>query len=255
MKIVNAYPYEKVAIGRQGEDRATQIRFAILDMITALGEGGVFEIIVTLPQNGGSYIAGTVDREQVENEGGATTNGNYLLWTIEAEDTQLYGEGLCEVVYTNDGRSKSQIYTTMVLESLGNEETPDVTIGMGWFDRAMSAKAQVDEALVTATQRISEAEAAVAAANDLLGNVQTNATAIASAAAGEATTAAESWAIGGTGTRTGEDTDNSKYYAEQSESAFGNILYALNGFRLELDTTDNSVDLVYDEERAVNTNG
>lgn len=253
MKIVNAYPYEKVAIGRQGEDQATQIRFGILDMITALGEGGTFEIIVTLPQNGGSYIAASVDREQVTNDG-VTTNGNYLLWTVEAEDTALYGEGRCEVVYTNDGRSKSQIYNTMVLESLGNEETPDVTAGMGWFDRAMAAKAQVDEALATATLRISEAEAAIAAANDMLGNVQTNAAAIATAAAGEATTAAESWAIGGTGTRTGEDTDNSKYYAEQSSTAFGNILYALNGFRLELDTTDNSVDLVYDDERAVNTN-
>lgn len=38
---------------------------------------------------------------------------------------------------------------------------------------------------------------------------------------------AESWAVGGTGTRTGEDTDNAKYYSEMAEqqAATGGYLF------------------------------
>ena len=38
----------------------------------------------------------------------------------------------------------------------------------------------------------------------------------------------ESWAVGGTGTRTGEDTDNSKYYAEQAGAASQTAVSASN---------------------------
>lgn len=37
-------------------------------------------------------------------------------------------------------------------------------------------------------------------------------------AVSEAKTAAKTWAVGGTGTRTGEDSDNSKYYCEQAKT-------------------------------------
>lgn len=50
----------------------------------------------------------------------------------------------------------------------------------------------------------------------------------------ESATLAQSWAVGGTGTRDGEDTDNSKYYAERAEAAAEK-----NGFvRFEVDVTD-----------------
>lgn len=41
------------------------------------------------------------------------------------------------------------------------------------------------------------------------------------AQAEDAATEAESWAVGGTGSRDGEDTDNAKYYAEQAKQAAG----------------------------------
>lgn len=37
--------------------------------------------------------------------------------------------------------------------------------------------------------------------------------------AADSATLSESWAVGGTGTRTGEDTDNSKYYSQQSKNS------------------------------------
>lgn len=50
---------------------------------------------------------------------------------------------------------------------------------------------------------------------------QESATAAASSAseAGAKSTLSESWAVGGTGTRTGEDTNNSKYFAQQASSS------------------------------------
>lgn len=241
MNVVVAKKYNKISLGRQGESNATQIRFDILDMVTALGDGedGVFEIIVSLPQSMGQYLAGSITR-----------NGNYLLWTITSEDTQYYGEGECEVVYSYNGRSMSIIYKTMILESLGNEESPETSAGMGWFDRAMAAKTSVDEGLATVNAKISEADAKIDEAQDLLDNVEENVTAIATAASNTAISAAESWAVGGTGTRTGEDTDNSKYYAEESKATFADILTALGGFRFELNGTDNSVKLKYDSDNA-----
>ena len=61
-------------------------------------------------------------------------------------------------------------------------------------------------------------------------------------AAGNAETAAanavlsESWAVGGTGTREGEDTNNVKYYAECAENAYDHGGYA--GFEIDLSTGD-----------------
>lgn len=39
----------------------------------------------------------------------------------------------------------------------------------------------------------------------------------------------ESWAVGGTGTRSGEDTNNSKYWAEQAHNAAGGGVSSFNG--------------------------
>jgi hypothetical protein len=56
--------------------------------------------------------------------------------------------------------------------------------------------------------------------------VQANhAAASATASAGSATLS-ESWAIGGTGTREGEDTQNSKYYADLAEETVAELLAA-----------------------------
>ena len=92
---------------------------------------------------------------------------------------------------------------------------------------------------------------------------------------------AQSWAVGGTGTRAGEDTDNAQHYAEQASDANTDVQAArtdiqdsidgvaqedtaqqiltlveqiaesgggasdLNGFGLTLDQSDNSVNLTY----------
>jgi hypothetical protein len=41
--------------------------------------------------------------------------------------------------------------------------------------------------------------------------------------ANDSATLSESWAVGGTGTRSGENTDNAKYYAQQAEASLNAI--------------------------------
>lgn len=48
-------------------------------------------------------------------------------------------------------------------------------------------------------------------------------------AAGEQVTLAESWAVGGTGTRPGEDTNNAKYWSDEARKASGGGVSTFNG--------------------------
>lgn len=90
---------------------------------------------------------------------------------------------------------------------------------------ATAAGASESAAAGSASQAQSSAAAAAQSA--------TEASQSATAAAGSATTAtdqatlAQSYAVGGTGTRPGEDTDNAKYYMEQAEAIVGGD-YATN---------------------------
>ncbi|MCR5621420.1 MAG: hypothetical protein K6G18_06150 [Treponema sp.] len=77
-------------------------------------------------------------------------------------------------------------------------------------ENAHDAAAQAAAAAASASDAASSATAAAGSA--------TSAASSATSADGNATLA-ESWAVGHTGTRTGEDTDNAKYYAETAASA------------------------------------
>jgi len=67
----------------------------------------------------------------------------------------------------------------------------------------------------------SEVEQLIAALNSGVESAGEQAEAAAGSAedAADAATLAESWAVGGTGSRTGEDTDNAKFYSEAAQQA------------------------------------
>ena len=75
----------------------------------------------------------------------------------------------------------------------------------------------------TATNAASSANQAAASASGSASQASAAATAAADSAAGAETAnkTAQSWAVGGTGTRPGEDTDNAKYWAQQAEAVAG----------------------------------
>lgn len=110
---------------------------------------------------------------------------------------------------------------------------------------AESAKAAAQAAqskAETANTSAQTAKADAAAANTSAQSAKTDAESAKSAAAGSAQSAgasaqsaqassklSESWAVGGTGTRTGEDTNNARYWAEQAQNAAGGGVSSFNG--------------------------
>jgi hypothetical protein len=87
-------------------------------------------------------------------------------------------------------------------------------------DEAIEKITNIDGTIKDATQEVENAkdEAVVAAKAEI-----TTATASAVTDVQNATKESESWAIGGTGVRDGEDTNNAKYYAEQAKGAISGV--------------------------------
>jgi hypothetical protein len=88
---------------------------------------------------------------------------------------------------------------------------------------AQSASSSAGTAASTASSAASTASTAAEAASGSASQASAAATAAAGSAAGAETASktAQSWAVGGTGTRPGEDTDNAKYWAEQAQAVAG----------------------------------
>lgn len=82
---------------------------------------------------------------------------------------------------------------------------------------------KINNAITTANKAVTDANAATARANETLNHadeILDNATVQAANSAGSAVTA-KSWAVGGTDSRAGEDTDNSEYYSRQAKTSAG----------------------------------
>lgn len=85
---------------------------------------------------------------------------------------------------------------------------------------ALSSAQAAKSAASTASNAASFADQAATSASGSASQASAAATAAAGSATGAETASktAQSWAVGGTGTRPGEDTDNAKYWAKQAES-------------------------------------
>lgn len=94
-------------------------------------------------------------------------------------------------------------------------------------DTIATVAAQVNKingAITTANKAVTDANAATARANETLNyadDILDDATKQATNSAGSAT-AAKSWAVGGTGSREGENTNNSEYYSNQAQTSANN---------------------------------
>ena len=88
---------------------------------------------------------------------------------------------------------------------------------------AQSASSSAGTAASTASSAASTASTAAEAASGSASQAQSSAAAAAQSAASVdgINKTAQSWAVGGTGTRPGEDTDNAKYWAKQAEAVVG----------------------------------
>lgn len=94
-------------------------------------------------------------------------------------------------------------------------------------DARISARGFSNDAQTAATAA-KNAKASAEAAQNAAETAESSAKSSAAAVAGINKTA-QSWAVGGTGTREGEDTNNAKYWAQQAEGAAGGGVMSFNG--------------------------
>ena len=111
---------------------------------------------------------------------------------------------------------------TAAADSLGSAETASASAQASAASAAQSAQT-AQGAASTATNAASSASQSATAASGSASQAQASAAAAAQSAASVdgINKTAQSWAVGGTGTRPGEDTDNAKYWAKQAEAVAG----------------------------------
>lgn len=120
--------------------------------------------------------------------------------------------------------------------------------------QAAGADRSASGAAVAASGSASDAQASATAASGSASQAQASAAAAAQSAASVdgINKTAQSWAVGGTNTRPGEDTDNAKYWAQQAEAAVGGDFATKTEAQGYVSTHNQSVDAHADIREALN---
>lgn len=160
------------------------------------------QVVVAL----GSLVPGETDTYDVPVPGECMTQGGYAWVTFRgtSEDRVITTKAEkipVHLAYIPDSAGNSQPITPSELDQIlqqldGLEDTLE--------EDRQAAESAAEQAAASAQEAAEEAEQAGNSAQSSGENA---------GAAERWSRTAESWAVGGTGTRTGEDTDNAKYYA------------------------------------------
>lgn len=130
-----------------------------------------------------------------------TVSGNTLTVEIAEQALSTPGNNVLTVIaYTADGYQLAAWPFTLNVQAVPGLEAPAVT------EYYNLLTAQVAQTLANAQAAAGSATAAASSA-----------------------TLSESWAVGGTGTRAGEDTNNAEYWAGQAQAAAGSAVSSFNG--------------------------
>lgn len=147
----------RIALGRQGENRATRVRFDLSAWRAQYGAGTPMLIHKR-----------SVDDTPYPVD--LSTKGNYAYWHVTSADTAYAGRGKCELsYYSGDVVVKTAIYQTDVQPSMGDEfgEPPeDVT---SWVDALNQALIQANNATEAANEAAEAANKAAEEANSATG--------------------------------------------------------------------------------------
>lgn len=129
------------------------------------------------------------------------SDGNTITVEIAEQALSTPGNNVLTVIaYTTDGYQLAAWPFTLNVQAVPGLEAPAVT------EYYNLLTAQVAQALASAQAAAGSATAAASSA-----------------------TLSESWAVGGTGTRSGEDTNNAEYWAQQAQAAAGAGVSSFNG--------------------------
>ena len=196
-------------LGKVGENLATRV---IIDASEWQDGSGTFQLLVKRADE--ELFTATIEQED-----------GVVTWLIPAAEIGAAGYGEIELNYlVDEAKMKSARVDTRVFSSIEIDSLPPN--GLTWSQLVLAA-------IQDARDAAEEAQGAEGEIADLIADAVAEATAQAEASAQAAAenkqaseesaddsaasaTLAESYAKGGTSTRTGEDTDNAKYYKEQA---------------------------------------
>ena len=142
---------------------------------------------------------------------------------------------------------------TAAAASQGSAETASASAQASAAAAAQSAQA-AQSAASTATNAASSASQSATSASGSASQAQASAAAAAQSAASVdgINKTAQSWAVGGTGTREGEDTNNAKYWAQQAEATVGGDFATKNEAQGYVTTHNQSSNAHSDIRKALN---
>lgn len=173
-------------------DTGRAILFTLADF--TIPEGAVARYFVMKPSGLSVYNDATID-------------GNTVLVELTAQSIIETGDNYGQVRISVDEDIVTSFDFILHVGPFRGIDAVESTTETNIFDKAVE---DAREAIAEAAE-----SAASTAAADAVAEVQTTLEGFVDDAE-DAATLSESYAVGGTGTRTGEDTDNAKYYAELS---------------------------------------
>lgn len=134
--IVDAQQGKVIKLGRLGENEARTVRFLIRDVLHEHPDAE-FTLLNKRPGDQAAYPVPVAN---------VRVDGFYLFWTVTSGDLTKKGEGVCELVATDDGAiCKSVFYGTEVLDALdGSGTVPEPWTG--WVTQVTDAADRAEAA-------------------------------------------------------------------------------------------------------------
>lgn len=143
-------------LGRRGENMARKVLFDLSDWYRKFGPGEV-QLLAQRPGEDTPYPCDI------------TVEGDNAAWVIRTADVHVVSSGgsygRCELIYTVDGRIvKSEIWLTIIQESLGPLGSRPPEAQQGWVDQVLQAGRDTADAARKAAEDAYKAEDAAARA-------------------------------------------------------------------------------------------
>lgn len=208
------------------------------------------------PSEGTVRISMTKPDKKAISTSAVYNNDGTIELQITQQMTAVVGEAYCKLsVIESDGQVSTASFILDIAAAgvkddavISESDISDVEKVLEAAEFAQKAYDEIpalqDAAVAAISNSESDAETAIAAdKTSALSEISAAKTDAVSAAKNQVDIA-ESWAVGGTGARTGEDTNNAKYWAEQAEKAFTGVS-SFNG--RTGDVTPQSGDYSYDQ--------
>ena len=149
--------------------------------------------------------------------------GRVSAETARAAAEQARSEAEASRVSAENAREAAETARADETAGIVARATAQANAAVGSASQAAGSEQSAKDAAGTATGAASSASQSAAFASGSASQASAAAAAAAGSAAGAETASktAQSWAVGGTGTRPGEDTDNAKYWAKKAQAVVG----------------------------------